>query len=111
MTASGHSLPGTGFTATATPNETVRGDRVYVQGSSVDLGGYYKTLEANNYQQVLIKSGSHSKAKSNLIMGDNFYYSGPSAWETTYQESFKEVWMQNDPDPPSMPAKCFCHSK
>jgi len=90
MTAKGFSLPGTGFSATATPNQVAKGDKVYIQGSSVDLGGYYKTLEANNYSQVLIKSGSHSKAKSSLIMGDNFYYSGQHVWETTYGETFKE---------------------
>uniref|UniRef100_A0A6U4UY24 EF-hand domain-containing protein n=1 Tax=Hemiselmis andersenii TaxID=464988 RepID=A0A6U4UY24_HEMAN len=90
MTASGYNLPGSGFTAMAIPNETQKGDRVYVQGSSVDLAGYYKTLEANEYQQVLIKSGSPKKAKSHLIMGDNFYYSGQHVWETTYQETFKE---------------------
>mmetsp|Transcript_29479 Transcript_29479/g.74061 ORF Transcript_29479/g.74061 Transcript_29479/m.74061 type:complete len:320 (+) Transcript_29479:195-1154(+) len=90
MTASGYNLPGSGFTALAIPNETTKGDRVYVQGSSVDLGGYYRTLEANNYDQVLIKSGSPKKAKSHLVMGDNFYYSGQHVWETTYQETFKE---------------------
>ena len=32
-----------------------------------------------------------AQAKSNLIMGDNFYYSGQHVWETTYSETFKEV--------------------
>jgi hypothetical protein len=67
MTAKGFSLPGTGFSATAIPNQVAKGDKVYIQGSSVDLGGYYKTLEANNYSQVLIKSGSHSKVRIILV--------------------------------------------
>jgi hypothetical protein len=32
-----------------------------------------------------------AQAKSSLIMGDNFYYSGQHVWETTYGETFKEV--------------------
>jgi len=91
MTTDGFSLPGTGFTATAKQSDTQKGrHHVYVQGSKVDLMNYYKTLEANNYEQVLIKSGSSSKARSYVALGDNYYFSGAHAWETTYAESFDE---------------------
>eukprot|EP00288_Rhodomonas_lens_P013555 CAMPEP_0177696644 /NCGR_PEP_ID=MMETSP0484_2-20121128/4089_1 /TAXON_ID=354590 /ORGANISM="Rhodomonas lens, Strain RHODO" /LENGTH=244 /DNA_ID=CAMNT_0019207627 /DNA_START=164 /DNA_END=898 /DNA_ORIENTATION=+ len=90
MNTVGHSLPGTGFDAMAKPSESSKGTKTYVQGSSVDLIEYYKTLEANDYEQVLIKSGSSKKARSFINLGDNFYFSGQHFWETTYQESFDE---------------------
>mmetsp|Transcript_45439 Transcript_45439/g.108449 ORF Transcript_45439/g.108449 Transcript_45439/m.108449 type:complete len:312 (-) Transcript_45439:47-982(-) len=90
MTTDGFSLPGTGFTAAAKQSDTQKGHLVYVQGSKVDLLNYYKTLEANNYEQVLIKSGSSSKARSYVNLGDNYYFSGAHVWETTYMESHEE---------------------
>jgi hypothetical protein len=90
MQTQGFSLPGTGFTAASKPTEAAKNTRVYVQGSKVDLGEYYKTLESCDYEQILIKSGSSKKARSYINLGDNFYYSGQHIWETTYQESYDE---------------------
>jgi len=58
MQTTGFALPGTGFTAASKPVEANKTNRVYVQGSKVDLLEYYKTLESCNYEQILIKSGS-----------------------------------------------------
>jgi hypothetical protein len=90
MQTTGFALPGTGFTAASKPVEANKTNRVYVQGSKVDLLEYYKTLESCNYEQILIKSGSSKKARSYLNLGDNFYYSGQHFWETTYMESHEE---------------------
>jgi hypothetical protein len=90
MQTTGFNLPGTGFTAAAKPQETKQNTRTYMQGSKVDIMEYYKTLDACDYEQILIKSGSSKKARSYINMGDNFYYSGPHIWETTYQESYEE---------------------
>jgi len=90
MQTTGFNLAGTGFTAAAKPQETKQNTRTYMQGSKVDIIEYYKTLDACDYEQILIKSGSSKKARSYINMGDNFYYSGPHIWETTYQESYEE---------------------
>lgn len=90
MQTPGFSLPGSGFTAVAKPSDSNKANRVYVQGSKVDLQEYYKALEACDYEQILIKSGSAKKARSYMKQGDNFYYSGPHMFETTYMESYEE---------------------
>ena len=90
MQTAGYQLPGSGFTASAKPTETNKSNRVYVQGSKVDLLEYYKTLESCNYEQILIKSGSSKKARSYVNLGDDYYYSGQHMWETTYMESYEE---------------------
>ena len=90
METTGFALAGTGFTAAAKHVEATKNSRVYVQGSKVDLGEYYKTLENCNYEQILIKSGSSKKARSYVNLGDNYYYSGQHVWETTYMESYEE---------------------
>ena len=55
----------------------------YLQGSAVDVSAYYTSLAAQNYKQLLIKSGSPAKARSNIDLGDRFYFNGPHMWQTT----------------------------
>lgn len=96
-----HWLPGNSFSGYAKPtgekgkggaNATVMvGPNVchkYLQGSSVDVSAYYKSLAANDYKQLLIKSGSPAKARSHIDVGDRFYFNGPHMWQTTYHESY-----------------------
>eukprot|EP00961_Rhodomonas_salina_P001961 27049-Rhodomonas_salina.2 len=74
-----------------------RGMHKYLQGSHVDVPSYYNrtddsarlstrsdTLRASNYDKLLIKSGFPDKAKSNVEVGDRFYFNGPHMWQTTY---------------------------
>jgi len=67
-----------------------RGMHKYLQGSHVDVPSYYDTLRASNYDKLLIKSGFPDKAKSNVEVGDRFYFNGPHMWQTTYKESFQK---------------------
>jgi hypothetical protein len=60
----------------------------YLQGSAVDVSAYYTSLAAQNYKQLLIKSGSPAKARSNIDFGDRFYFNGPHMWQTTQNESY-----------------------
>jgi len=62
----------------------------YLQGSHVDVPSYYKSLAATSYDKLLIKSGFPEKAKSNIEVGDRFYFNGPHMWQTTYKESFQK---------------------
>jgi hypothetical protein len=59
----------------------MKGTHQYLQGSSVDVNAYYKTLAAQDYKQLLIKSGSPAKARSNIDFGDRFYFNGPHMWK------------------------------
>jgi len=90
LQTSGYFVPGSGYAGTSRPSASTKESNIFVQGSNVDLHQYYRTLEAGNYQQILIKSGSPKKARSFVQFGDGFYFSGPSFWETTYSESYDE---------------------
>mmetsp|Transcript_38574 Transcript_38574/g.60179 ORF Transcript_38574/g.60179 Transcript_38574/m.60179 type:complete len:343 (+) Transcript_38574:690-1718(+) len=92
-----HLLPGNTFSGFADPTgPTGRGEMAtddegnfrYLQGSHVDVPSYYKSLKATNYDKLLIKSGFPEKGRSNIEVGDRFYFNGPHMWQTTYRESF-----------------------
>jgi hypothetical protein len=55
----------------------------YLQGSHVDVSAYYKSLAAQNYKQLLIKSGAPAKARSHIEVGDRYFFNGPHMWGTT----------------------------
>uniref|UniRef100_A0A7S4N8T1 EF-hand domain-containing protein n=1 Tax=Guillardia theta TaxID=55529 RepID=A0A7S4N8T1_GUITH len=90
LQTSGYYVPGSGCAGSSRPSASTKDTNIFIQGSNVDLHQYYRTLEAGNYQQILIKSGSPKKARSFVQFGDGFYFSGPSFWETTYSESYDE---------------------
>ncbi len=41
------------------------------------------SLQASNYEKLLIKSGCPDKARSNVEVGDKYYFNGPHMWQTT----------------------------
>ncbi|KAJ1471296.1 hypothetical protein T484DRAFT_1844740 [Baffinella frigidus] len=91
-----HLLPGNSFSGSEFRIQGVGGENSlmlpddngniqYLQGSRVDIAAYYTSLAARNYEQLLIKS---VKARSNIEMGDRYYFTGPHMWQTTQKESF-----------------------
>mmetsp|Transcript_18479 Transcript_18479/g.60660 ORF Transcript_18479/g.60660 Transcript_18479/m.60660 type:complete len:101 (-) Transcript_18479:522-824(-) len=80
LQTSGYYVPGSGCAGSSRPSASTKDTNIFIQGSNVDLHQYYRTLEAGNYQQILIKSGSPKKARSFVQFGDGFYFSGPSFW-------------------------------
>jgi hypothetical protein len=97
---------------------TKRKLRRYLQGSAVDVSAYYTSLAAQNYKQLLIKSGSPAKARSHIDLGDRFYFNGPHMWQTTQNESYPKYFdgkenMQHDqlrPGTGERPNRCNLNS-